>query len=177
MEKPDWSPFLVADKNEKTPSPRSLTTLEGIGDRLRVAAFAEKIAIYAFNWAINTFNDAPSSLIEEWKKILKEEQDHYLWLMTRMEELKINIQERKVSDKLYYSFQDCKKAKDFCLYMTTAEERGRVAGFSVAEQLKTLDPKTSEIFFKIAEQETSHVDLIKKFFPELYEEFKSKIKI
>lgn len=37
-----WEPFVVAAAGTRTPQPRGINTAEGLGDRLRTAAFAEE---------------------------------------------------------------------------------------------------------------------------------------
>jgi hypothetical protein len=49
--------------------------------------------------------------------------------------------------------------------MAGAEERGRRAGERFFESLKTIDPKTAQIFGQIALEERSHIALAYKFYP------------
>ena len=163
---PDWSPFSVAEPGAHPEAPRSIHQLEGIGDRLRSAAFAEIQAREAFLWAAQTFADASQELREAWKCLAEAEEKHLRWLLARMEELGIDVRARKVSDHLWRSFQSCKRAQDFAIFMANAEERGQKAGFRFYEALLAKDPITAKIFGKIAEEETSHIALAKKFFPD-----------
>ena len=50
--------------------------------------------------------------------------------------------------------------------MANAEERGQKAGFRFHEALVTIDPKSAEIFSKIAHEETAHIALARRYFPE-----------
>jgi len=162
---PDWSPFLVAGLDEHPEAPRSIHNLDGVGDRLRAAAFAEIQAREAFLWAAQTFADASEDLREAWNRLAAAEEKHLNWLLKRMVELGIDVQARRVSDHLWRSFMSCKRAQDFAIFMANAEERGQKAGFRFYETLLAKDPVTAEIFGKIAEEETSHIALAKKFFP------------
>lgn len=161
----NWSPFKVASGGSKGDLPRSLKTPEGIGDRLRSAAFAEFQASKAFLWAAETFEDASENLKKSWISLAKAEQRHLSWLLSRMSALQIEVQEREVSLQLWNSLQSCKTAREFALYMASAEERGKKAGFRFCEALKKADPLTSEIFKKIAEEEIAHITLAYEFFP------------
>ena len=172
----DWSPFILADEGESLLAPRPINTLPGIGDRIRIAAFSEFMAIHAFLWAADHYEDASPELKDAWKALSKEEENHYGWLMKRMSELAIDPAERKVSDRLWDSFLACKTARDFSLYMATAEQRGMVAGETVAKKLKIDDPETSRIFGKIAFEEIKHVEHAMKFYPDLKSEFERKTK-
>ncbi len=160
-----WEPFLVASRDCKADIPRSLSTLDGVGDRLRSAAFAEIQAREAFLWAASQYEDAPDDLKEAWRSLAREEDKHMQWLLKRMEELSIPIQARKVSDQLWVSLTSCKSARDFAIYMASAEERGRKAGVRFYEELVKSDAITANIFRKIAEEEVAHIQLTRKFFP------------
>jgi len=172
----DWSPFVLAEKGESLLAPRSIDTIGGIGDRIRIAAFSERMAIHAFTWAANHYQDATTELKETWLSLSQEEGNHYSWLMKRMKELSIDPAERKVSDRLWDSFLACKTARDFSLYMATAEHRGMIAGETVAKKLKFADPETSQIFGKIAFEEIKHVEYALKYFPDLKSDFEKKTK-
>ena len=64
MVSPDWSPFRLAPEGTRPEPPRSIHTRDGIGDRLRSAAFAEIQAREAFLWADIRFADeAPEELV------------------------------------------------------------------------------------------------------------------
>src|SRR4051794_399527 len=80
----DWTPFRIAAPGKKADLPRSLDTQEGIGDRLRSAAFAEIQARDAFLWAAAHFDDAPEELRKAWTLLAKEEEKHMNWLLVRM---------------------------------------------------------------------------------------------
>jgi uncharacterized ferritin-like protein (DUF455 family) len=160
----NWEPFLVAPLGVKADAPRSLDTFEGKGDRLRSAAFAEVQARDAFLWAASHYEDAPASLKRAWTALAQAEQRHLDWLLNRMLELKIDIRERRVSDQLWHSLTSCTSAKEFALYMASAEERGRKAGVRFHQALSATDPITAEIFRKIAEEELAHISLAYQYF-------------
>lgn len=161
----NWEPFDVVAKGCKADLPRSLDTFEGIGDRLRSAAFAELQAREAFLWASTHFEDASESLKIAWVDLSQAENRHLHWLLKRLDELGIPVKSRRVSDQLWDSLQSCKTAREFATYMASAEERGRRAGLRFHEGLSKIDPITAEIFRKIAEEEISHIELVHRFFP------------
>jgi uncharacterized ferritin-like protein (DUF455 family) len=163
---PDWKPFLLLPSGERGKSPRSIQSKEGIGDRLRSAAFAEIQAYYAFLWASERFHDASPALKANWRGLALAEERHLIWLLRRMEELGIPLEDRAVSDFLWESLTSCKTAEAFSLFMASSEERGRVAGMRFQEALQAIDPVTAEIFGKIAEEEVEHIRLAVKFYPE-----------
>lgn len=163
---PDWRPFQVSPVGTRGDQPRSLDTLQGVCDRLRVAAFAEIQAREAFRWAASHFTEAPAALRRAWIALAEAEQRHLDWLLRRMTELGADPYDRKVSDHLWQSFQSCKTAREFALYMASAEEWGRKAGERFHHSLKQRDPVTSEIFKKIAEEEVAHIQLALRYFPD-----------
>ena len=57
-------PFELAPSGEWGEAPRSIKTQDGVGDRMRSAAFAEVQARDAFLWASERFDDAPPSCEE-----------------------------------------------------------------------------------------------------------------
>jgi rubrerythrin len=162
---PCWDPFDVAAPDANPEAPRSIHHLDGVGDRLRSAAFAEIQAREAFRWAAKTFADASEDLRGAWENLATSEERHLEWLLKRMEELGVDVRARKVSDHLWRSFMSCKRAEEFAIFMANAEERGQKAGMRFYETLLAKDPITARIFGKIAEEETSHIALAKKFFP------------
>lgn len=160
-----WGPFCVAPLGERGDLPRALSTLEGVGDRLRSAAFAEIQAREAFLWAAEKFQgDAPEGLIQAWQALAREEDKHMNWLLRRMQELEISVQDRRVSLHLWVSLTACQSAKEFALYMSSAEQRGRTAGLRFYKDLVAKDPVTAEIFGKIAEEEKTHIELAHRYF-------------
>jgi uncharacterized ferritin-like protein (DUF455 family) len=163
---PNWSPFVIAEPEEKLPHPRSIKTPEGMGDRMRVAAFAEIQAREAFAWAAQRYQDAPKTLRNAWKALSIAEDRHLHWILNRMEELGLDVKDRPVSDKLWHSLVTRKTAKEFALYMANAEERGRQAGERFHQSLHEKDPVTAEIFRKIAEEEVAHIEVALKHYPE-----------
>ena len=162
----NWAPFQVAPQGTRPDPIRSIDSPEGIGDRMRTAAFAEIQAREAFEWAARTFEETPTDLRRAWQALAAAEHRHLNWLLRRMDELQIDVGARKVSDQLWQSFQSCKTAKDFAIYMASAEERGRKAGERFHEALQQKDPISAEIFRKIAEEEIAHIALALKHFPE-----------
>jgi len=160
----NWSPFQIIEGKKYADRTRPLETLEGIGDRLRSAAFAEIQAREAFLCAADTFCDAPAALKTAWRGLALAEQRHLDWLLKRMEELNIKVDERRVSDHLWYSLIACKTAREFALFMASAEERGRQAGERFHQALLSIDPITAAIFGKIAEEEVAHIALASQFF-------------
>ncbi len=163
---PSWEPFLILPANERGKSPRAITSKEGIGDRLRTAAFAEIQAYYAFLWAADTFEDAPPLLKQNWRGLALAEERHLNWLLTRMKELGIDVKERGVSIWLWESLIGCKTAKEFAVFIASAEERGRLAGVRFYEAMLSVDPISANIFGKIAEEEVEHIRLAESFYPE-----------
>ena len=163
---PDWSPFDVAPAGEHGPAPRAVTSILGIGDRLRAAAFAEIQAREAFLWAANRFEDASESLKIAWRGLAQAEDRHLGWLLKRMKEIDVSITDRKVSDMLWHSLTSCQFARDFAKYMASAEDRGRKAGERFHQAMLSVDPTSAEIFRKIAEEEVAHIRLASVYFPE-----------
>jgi len=161
---PDFSPFVLCPAGRRAPAPRSLGSTEGVGDRLRTAAFAERQAVLAFSWAITTFTDAPRGLHEAWRRQIPEEQQHYDLIVNRMSELGFDLKARPVSRGMWDNLSRCATSREFCLMITTAEERGRLAGLRLAEFLQSRDPETAAIFQKISRDEEAHVALALTFF-------------
>lgn len=156
-----WSPYLIGTPYKM----RSLHSLEGLGDRLRLIAFAERQAYHAFTEAITRFPEAPQGLLEAWKWVALEEAKHESWLLKRLEELGQDIAATPVSLDLYYSLQKCQTPKEFALYISDAEERGRIGAEKFAEVLAIKDPVTATIFKQIAFEEREHIALVDRFFP------------
>jgi uncharacterized ferritin-like protein (DUF455 family) len=155
-----WNPYNIG-----TPlRVRSLHSIEGLGDRLRLVAFAERQAFHAFNEAIARFADAPEGLREAWKWVALEEAKHESWLLKRLDEIGQSVDAVPVSLNLYYSLQNCSTPKEFALYVSDAEERGRVGAEKFAEVLCDRDPETARIFKQIAFEEREHIALVDKFF-------------
>lgn len=155
----DWSPFRICSPGEKAPYPRSLGTDEGLGDRLRFVAFAEKQAENAFFLAAHVYPDLPEAVKNIWLALSREEAKHLGWLLDRMRELGVDAAERPQSLALWQSFDRCASARDFALFMANAEDRGRIAGEQFHETLMKSDPITGELFRQIAEEEKTHIEL------------------
>ncbi len=155
-----WSPYQIGTPEKM----RAFYTPEGLGDRLRLVAFAERQAFHAFNWATTRFQDAPPGLIEAWKWVALEEAKHESWLLKRLSEIEQEISAVPVNLNLYHSLLNCQTAKEFALYISDAEERGRIGAKKFAETLARKDPETARIFHLIAEEEREHVALVKRFF-------------
>lgn len=160
----DWSPFVLSAPGKRAPAPRAIQSPEGVGDRLRAAAFAEIQARDAFLWAADTFADAAEDLRTSWRDLAQQEDKHLTWLLTRLAELGFAVSDRPVTDMLWKSFLKCTTARDFAIFMATAEERGRRAGERFFAELKTVDPTSAEIFRKIAEEEVEHIRLAERHF-------------
>lgn len=170
----NWFPFLISEQYPDPPRSLIRGQIEGVGDRLRAAAFAELQAESAFLWAAEYFRkDAPSRLIEKWKILAKEERKHFSWLIERMKELNVNPSERKVSLGLWKILTSCKNAEDFCIIIADAENRGRISGEKIAEYLQSEDPQTAKIFLDIAKDEIEHIRLAAQFYPEKFSVFKT----
>lgn len=155
-----WFPYTIG----VPPKMRPLQTPEGLGDRLRLVAFAERQAFHAFTNAITRFPDAPPGLLEAWKLVAQEEAKHEGWLLNRLVEMGQNVSEVPVSLNLYHSLIKCQTAREFAFYISDAEERGRVGAEKFAETLAKRDPITAEIFQKIATEEVEHIALVSRFF-------------
>lgn len=155
----DHGPFLLCGDDRRPPRPRSLDTPEGLGDRLRTAAFAEWQAIAAFRWAAERYTDAPEALRRDWRRQVADEARHYRLITDRMAELGVDPAGRPVSDGLWKSLGRCATGKEFCLRIVTAEERGRQAALRLIDHLGNTDPATAEVFRQIAADEVAHVSL------------------
>jgi len=160
----DPGPFLLCPPGERPPKPRPIDTLDGLGDRMRTAAFAEYQAIIAFRWAADFFQDVPGDLREAWTRQVEDENRHYGMICRRMEELGITLTDRPVSTALWDSLKDCTEGQEFCIRIASAEERGRVAGEMLAEYLTERDPATAAIFQEIVAEEVGHVALADTYF-------------
>ncbi|MBC7538633.1 MAG: DUF455 family protein [Bacteriovorax sp.] len=157
----DWSPFRLGTSLK----PRPLNSIEGIVDRIRIAAFAERQAYYAFLEAARIFaDDVSEDLIKAWKRIALEEAKHESWLLKRLVEINQDVAELPVGLGLYNSFCKCETAKEFTLYISDSEEKGRLAGLKFVEALQIRDPETAKIFSAIAFEEIDHISLAKKYF-------------
>lgn len=160
----DPGPFVLCEPGTRPPKPRPLNIPEGLGDRMRTAAFAEWQAVAAFSWAAERFTDVPDELRQDWKRQVGDEARHYNLIRRRMEELGVGLADRPVSDALWTSLKECKTGKDFCLHIASAEERGRQAAVGICGYLAEKDPQTVAIFQEIAEDEVLHVSLAATYF-------------
>lgn len=156
-----WSPYQIGN----APRVRSLNTPEGLGDRLRLIAFAERQAFHAFNEAAERFSDAPMELKEAWRWVAKEEAKHESWLLERLKALGQEVGEIPVSLNLYHSLKTCETPESFALYVADAETRGKIGAEKFAEVLVLKDPETAKVFAQIALEESEHIALVDKFFP------------
>ena len=159
-----WEPFDVCADGEEPPRPRPFRSAEGLGDRLRTAAFAELQAQRAFRWAAARFDDVPEELKRRWSEIVDDEARHHDLIVGRMAELGVPIDARPVSLALWRSLESCETGRDFCLYIASAEERGRRAGLALVEALGQSDPETAEVFREIVEDEVEHIALAEVYF-------------
>lgn len=160
-----WRPFRVCDALERPPAPRALATPDGVGDRLRTAAFAELQAREAFAWAAAGYADASEELGCAWRGLAEAEHRHLLMILARMRTLGVALDERPVSDALWRSLTSCPDAPSFARWMRTAEERGRVAEERFAERLAQSDPETARVFAEIAREEAAHLVIADRWFP------------
>lgn len=155
----DWSPFAVCAPEEYAPAARGLGSPEGIADRLRTAAFAERQAFAAFMWAAENLPDASGELRAAWRRIGLEEELHLNLLLTRMKELGVEVAARPVSDRLWRRLSQSKTAFEFSVLMRDAEARGQAAEESFRKSLAQRDPVTAAIFGRIADDEAEHLAL------------------
>lgn len=155
----DWAPFVVCDPSGRAPGPRGLNGPDGIGDRLRTAAFAERQATEAFFWAADRFADAPAELRKVWRRIGAQEREHLELLLARMKELGVEVSARPVSDRLWRSLSACADYREFAVLMREAERRGQAAEESFEKALSVSDPVTAAIFARIAADEAEHLAL------------------
>ena len=105
---PDWAPFAIARPGDAHKKSRAMLSPEGIGDRLRSAAFAEIQAKFAFKWAAQHFEDAPEPLKRCWLALSREEDKHLNMLLQRMAELNVSVVERTQTANLWRSLTACK---------------------------------------------------------------------
>ncbi|MCM2305263.1 MAG: ferritin-like domain-containing protein [Elusimicrobia bacterium] len=155
----DWSPFVVCAPEEYAPGARGMGGPDGLGDRLRTAAFAERQAFAAFVWAADAFTDASDELRAAWRRIGAEEKVHLDLLLARMAELGVKVEDRPVSDRLWRRLTTAKTAAEFAAMMREAEARGRAAEESFRRSLASRDPVTAAIFGRIADDEAEHLAL------------------
>ncbi len=160
----DFAPFTVCESGTRPPKPRSLAVPEGLGDRMRSAAFAEYQAIAAFRWAAETFQDVPQELRDAWTALVPEEIKHYELIVERMNELGFSLSDRCVSTRLWESLNVCTSGQEFCIKIAGAEERGRLAGITLCKHLAEKDPQTVAVFQEIVDDEVAHVKLAYTFF-------------
>ncbi|PID78711.1 hypothetical protein CSB20_13760 [bacterium DOLZORAL124_64_63] len=160
----DTAPFQILAEGRKPPRPRGLNTPEGLGDRMRTAAFAEKQAIHAFRWACERFQDVPGELRAAWAALIPEEEKHYRLIVTRMAELGFALDARPVTLNLWRGLAACETGRDFCIGIARAEERGRQAGVKLAAFLADKDPATAAVFREIVADEVAHVALADRFY-------------
>ena len=160
----DFAPFIICPPGTRPPKPRHPGTPEGLGDRMRTAAFAERQAVLAFTWAAATFADAPPQLCRDWLSQVPQEQRHYEMIVGRMAELGFDLTGRPVSAGLWASLQTCTSAGEFCCRIAAAEERGRQAALRLITFLAESDPATCDIFRQIAADEVAHVALATTYF-------------
>jgi uncharacterized ferritin-like protein (DUF455 family) len=160
----DPGPFVLCPESTRPPKARRLETPQGLGDRLRTAAFAEWQAVAGFRWAADHFNDVPEPLRADWKGQVADEVRHYNLIRGRMAELGVGLDDRPVSDALWQSLRECETGRQFCLRVTSAEERGRQAALKISTFLADSDPVTAAIFKEIAADEVVHVSLARTYF-------------
>jgi uncharacterized ferritin-like protein (DUF455 family) len=155
----NWLPFQTCPSGERPPIPRKLHLPEGLGDRMRTAAFAERQAVVAFAWAADHFSDAPEAVRQQWRAQVAEEQVHCDLISARMAELGFALDDRPVSLGLWETLQACKTGEEFAISIAKAEDRGRQAGLRMVKFLTKSDPTTAALFQKIADDEIAHIAL------------------
>lgn len=160
----NYEPFIICRPGERPVKPRPVDTAEGLGDRMRTAAFAEKQAIFAFRWASEKFQDVPQALRDDWARLVPEEEKHYKLIVDRMAELGFSLDERPVSMRLWESLEVCETGQEFCQRIAGAEERGRQAGVLLVRYLAEKDPATAAVFEEIVTDEIAHVKLADTYF-------------
>lgn len=160
----NWEPFILCDAGEEPPKPRPFRDPEGLGNRLRTAAFAEFQAQRAFGWAAKRFDDVPIELRKRWTELVDDERRHYDLIVGRMAELNVAIEARPVSIALWRSLEACETGRDFGMYIASAEEWGRKAGVALVKALEKKDPATAEVFRVIVEDEVEHIALADIYF-------------
>ena len=165
IEDRDWAPFRTVARGERALPSRPIGTRDGVGDRLRTAAFAELQAREAFLWAADRFKEAPKELRAHWRELAGDEGRHLGWLLGRMKALRIDPAERCVSTRLWDALAACRAAREFAELIARAEERGRLAGEGFRNKLSLRDPESAEIFGRIADEEIDHVSAAARFFP------------
>ena len=161
----DWTPFVVCAPEEYAPPTRGIGSPEGIADRLRTAAFAERQAFAAFMWAAENLSDASEELRIAWRRIGLEEELHLNLLLGRMAELGVKVSDRPVSDRLWRRLIQSKTASEFSVLMRDAEARGQAAEESFRRSLAQRDPVTAAIFGRIADDEAEHLALADRLAP------------
>lgn len=159
------TPFIVCAPAESAPPPRPIGTPEGVGDRLRTAAFAELQAREAFRWAADAFLDAPEGLRREWSALAAAEDRHLGWLLGRMEARGEDPAARPVSARLWAALISCARPEEFEILIAKAEERGRQAGERFSVAMRSADPESAAVFGRIADEEAGHVALARRHYP------------
>lgn len=152
-----YQPFRISAG--KPDAIRALQAPGGVGDRLRVVAFAELQARDLFRYGSEMFQrEAPEAWRAGWLRFAEVEDLHAQLLLTRMSELGLEPGERTVSDKLT---RLCRAASDpvtFLFLLASAEERGMESGNILGHQMQAVDPESAAIFARIAREEVEHVD-------------------
>lgn len=143
----------------RTAAVRGLRAAGGVGDRLRLVAFAELQARDLFLYGSEAFaGAAPEGWRARWRDFAAVEDRHAQLLLSRMTELGVEPGARTVSDKLS---RLCRAASDpflFLFLLSSAEERGMEAGFALGDQMREVDPISAALFARIAEEEVEHVE-------------------
>lgn len=156
-----FKPFRTT--KEKPDPVRPLSGPEGVADRLRLVAFAELQARDIFLYGIDRFaGEAHENWLDAWKRFAAVEDRHAQILLTRMEELKIEIPARAVSDKLTRLCRRAENPVDFLFLLSSAEERGMEAGFILGKEMLERDPMSAALFKQIADEEVEHVAMARE---------------
>ena len=155
-----WEPFVLATPKQKAPFPDPISHPEGLGDRLRIAAFAELQAARAFSWAAEHFSDVSEAVVAGWQRQIPEEKLHFRLIMERMNNLGVHPQQKPVSAQLSENLYTCATGRDFAITIATAEHKGRLAALKMASFLEHRDPITAQVFLRIAHDEIAHIQLV-----------------
>jgi len=152
-----YAPFRISEG--KPDAIRVLQAPGGVGDRLRVVAFAELQARDLFKYGAERFrNEAPADWQESWLRFASVENIHAQLLLSRMAELGLDPGERTVSNKLSRLCRAATDPIDFLFLLASAEERGMESGNILGNQMQAVDLISAAIFARIAAEEVEHVE-------------------
>jgi rubrerythrin len=164
----DWSPFVIQQQPAKKKLGSPLHS-QGIVDRIRAVAFAEKQALEGYRWAIREFckDSQNETLRQAWTKIALDEERHLGLLTARLQDLARDGSQGLGGyfvPKLFESFLKCSTPHEFAFFMATAELRGQRAGEAFYLKLKEFDRITADLFALIASEEQQHIAVAQSLF-------------